>query len=126
MVTVSDVAVKTSTGSGVILAVTLSVDNPNRFGANLPDIEYQIYHNDNGAQTLLASSTIHDVRLGANRVTDIELEWKIDSAGVLDSSGVIKSIIVDGSQDVTIKGIVKAEFLSIEMDIPFSVDTHIG
>lgn len=126
MVSVSDVAVKTSTGSGVILAVTLSVDNPNRFGANLPDIEYQIYHNDNGAQTLLASSTIHDVRLGANRVTDIELEWKIDSAGLLDSSGVIKSIIVDGSQDVTIKGIVKAEFLSIEMDIPFSVDTHIG
>ena len=125
-VSVSDVAVKASTEIGLILAVTLSVDNPNRFGANLPDIEYQIYQNDNGAQTLLASSIIHDVRLEANRVTDIELEWNIDTEGLLDSRSVIKSIIIDGKKDVTIKGIVKAQFLSIEMDIPFVIDTNIG
>ena len=125
-VSVSDVAVKASTEIGLILAVTLSVDNPNRFGANLPDIEYQIYQYDNGAQTLLASSIIHDVRLEANRVTDIELEWNIDTEGLLDSRSVIKSIIIDGKKDVTIKGIVKAQFLSIEMDIPFVIDTNIG
>ena len=74
----------------------------------------------------MASSIIHDVRLEANRVTDIELEWNIDTEGLLDSRSVIKSIIIDGKKDVTIKGIVKAQFLSIEMDIPFVIDTHIG
>ena len=125
-VSVSDVAMKNSALNGLILAVTLSIDNPNRFGANLPEIEYQIYQNDNGAQTLLASSTIHEVRLNANRVTDIELEWKIDTAGLLNSSSAVNTILREGSTDVTIKGVVKASFLSIAMDIPFSLDTQVG
>ena len=116
----SGVVVKGSMLSDLILAVPLSIDNPNRFGANLPDIEYQLYQNDNGAQTLLASSTIHDVRLYANRVTDIELEWKIDP------NSTVKAILADGSADVTIKGVVKASFLSIAMSVPFSLDTQIG
>ncbi len=125
-VSVSDVAMKNSALNGLILAVTLSIDNPNRFGANLPDIEYQIYQNDDGAQTLLASSTIHDVRLNANRVTDIELEWEIDAAGLLNPNSAVNTILREGITDVTIKGVVKASFLSIAMDIPFSLDTQVG
>jgi membrane protein required for colicin V production len=125
-VSVSDVVVKDSSPNGLILGATLSIDNPNRFGASLPDIEYQIYHNEDGVQNLLAASSINDVRLDANAVTDIELEWVVDAAGLLEQGSVVRSILAGESVDVTIKGVVKASFLSITMDVPFSYDTQIG
>jgi len=57
-VSVSDVVVKDSSPNGLILGVTLSIDNPNRFGANLPDIEYEIYQNDSGTHDALGDLVI--------------------------------------------------------------------
>ena len=125
-VSVSDVVVKDSSPNGLILGVTLSIDNPNRFGANLPDIEYEIYQNDSGTQTLLAASSITDVRMDANAVTDIELEWTLSAADFLEGGSAIRRILDGDSIPVTIKGVVIAKFLSITLDVPFSFDTQIG
>ena len=125
-VSVSDVMVKDSSPSGLILGVTLSIDNPNRFGANLPDIEYEIYQNDSGTQTLLAASSITNVRMDANAVTDIELEWTLSAADFLEGGSAIRRILDGDSVPVTIKGVVIAEFLSTTLDVPFSFDTQIG
>ena len=125
-VSVSDVVVKDSSPNGLILGVTLSIDNPNRFGANLPDIEYEIYQNDGGTQTLLAASSITDVRMDANAVTDIELEWTLSAADFLEGGSAIRRILDGDSIPVTIKGVVIAKFLSITLDVPFSFDTQIG
>ena len=118
--------VKDSSPNGLILGVTLSIDNPNRFGANLPDIEYEIYQNDGGTQTLLAASSITDVRMDANAVTDIELEWTLSAADFLEGGSAIRRILDGDSVPVTIKGVVIAKFLSITLDVPFSFDTQIG
>ncbi len=125
-VSLSGVEVKEASASGITLGVTLSIDNPNRFGASLPDIEYEIYHNEDGTQTLLATSSVRDIRMDANAVTDIELEWVIDTAGALDSASTIRSIIAGDSVDVTIKGEVIAKFLSITVPVPFSFEKKIG
>jgi membrane protein required for colicin V production len=125
-VSVSDVMVKDSSPNGLILGVTLSIDNPNRFGANLPDIEYEIYQNDSGTQTLLAASSITNVRMDANAVTDIELEWTLSAADFLEGGSAIRRILDGDSVPVTIKGVVIAKFLSTTLDVPFSFDTQIG
>ena len=125
-VSVSDVMVKDSSPSGLILGVTLSIDTPNRFGANLPDIEYEIYKNDSGTQTLLAASSITNVRMDANAVTDIELEWTLSAADFLEGGSAIRRILDGDSVPVTIKGVVIAKFLSTTLDVPFSFDTQIG
>ena len=125
-VSVSDVEVKESSVSGITLGITLSIDNPNRFGANLPDVDYEIYHNEGGTQTLLAASFVRDIRLDANSVTDIELEWVIDTAEALDSASTIRSILAGESVSVTIKGEVIVKFLSITVPVPFSFDSQIG
>ena len=125
-VSVSDVVVKDSSPNGLILGVTLSIDNPNRFGASLPDIEYEIYQNDGDTQTPLAASSITDVRLDANAVTDIELEWTLGAADFLEGGSAIRSILDGDSVPVSIKGEVIAKFLSITIPVPFSFDTQIG
>lgn len=125
-VSVSDVVVKDSSPNGLVLGVTLSIDNPNRFGANLPDIEYEIYQNDGDTQTLLAASSITDVRLDANAVTDIELEWTLGASDFLEGGSAIRRILDGDSIPVTIKGEVIAKFLSITVPVPFSFDTQIG
>ena len=125
-VSVSDVVVKDSSPNGLILGVTLSIDNPNRFGASLPDIEYEIYQNDGDTQTPLAASSITDVRLDANAVTDIELEWTLGVADFLGGGSAIRSILDGDSVPVTIKGEVIAKFLSVTIPVPFSFDTQIG
>ena len=125
-VSVSDVVVKDSSPNGLILGVTLSIDNPNRFGASLPDIEYEIYQNDGDTQTPLAASSITDVRLDANAVTDIELEWTLGAADFLEGGSAIRSILNGDSVPVSIKGEVIAKFLSITIPVPFSFDTQIG
>ena len=125
-VNVSDVVVKDSSPNGLILGVTLSVDNPNRFGASLPEIDYEIYQNDSGILTLLAASSITDVRMDANTVTDIELEWTLSTADFLEGGSAIRSILAGDSVPVTIKGTVIAKFLSLTVDVPFSFDTQVG
>ncbi len=125
-VSVSDVVVKDSSPNGLVLGVTLSIDNPNRFGASLPDIEYEIYQNDGDTQTLLAASSITDVRLDANAVTDIELEWTLGASDFLEGGSAIRRILDGDSIPVTIKGEVIAKFLSITVPVPFSFDTQIG
>ena len=125
-VSVSDVVVKDSSPNGLILGVTLSIDNPNRFGASLPDIKYEIYQNDGDTQTPLAASSITDVRLDANAVTDIELEWTLGAADFLEGGSAIRSILDGDSVPVTIKGEVIAKFLSVTIPVPFSFDTQIG
>jgi len=125
-VSVSDVVVKDSSPNGLILGVTLSIDNPNRFGASLPDIEYEIYQNDGDTQTPLAASSITDVRLDANAVTDIELEWTLGAADFLEGGSAIRSILNGDSVPVSIKGEVIAKFLSITIPVPVSFDTQIG
>jgi membrane protein required for colicin V production len=125
-VSVSDVVVKDSSPNGMILGVTLSIDNPNRFGGSLPDIKYEIYQNAGATQTLLAASILSDVRMDANAVTDVELEWVISASDLLDSGSVARSILEGESVPVTIKGVVVAKFLSITLDVPFSFDTQIG
>ncbi len=125
-VKVSDVVVKDSSPNGLILGVTLSVGNPNRFGASLPEIDYEIYQNDGGILTLLASSSITDVRMDANTVTDIELEWTLSTADFLGGGSAIRSILAGDSVPVTIKGTVIAKFLSLTVDVPFSFDTQVG
>ena len=124
-VSLSDVRVKDSSPNRPVLGATLAIDNPNGFGANLPDINYEIYHNDGGTQTLLAASSIRDVRMNADTVTVIELEWAIDAAGLLESGRMVRSILEGDSVPVTIKGVVIVKFLSITLDVPFSFDTQI-
>ena len=125
-VSLSDVTVHGSSGNNIALRATLAIDNPNRFGANLPDIEYEIYWNDAGTEQLLASSAIRDVRLEADGVTEVELEWAVDSAGLLETGSAIRSMLAGESVPVTVKGKVIVKFLPITFNVPFSFGTQIG
>lgn len=121
-VTVSGVSVEDASAQRLSLLAAVSLDNPNRFGATITSVRYQLFSSDAGDLTLLGTGEAKDVRLKAKGVTELELPLELTGTEVAAAAPAVGELMAGRALPVRLKGTMTVSFLSGSIEVPFEGD----